>query len=94
MVLGSLDKVSLGSAHKKAKEAHELVGDDIDPIEHKKAAVVAAAWRNAKQAARWSSTLEACVYLVFGHLPVDAIDTNLVCKVLKPIWPARLSSRS
>ena len=45
-----------------------------------------AGWRNAKHAAQWPATLKAYVYPVFGHLPVQAIDTALVLKALEPIW--------
>jgi len=109
MGLGSVEKVSLSAARKKAQEARELVTEGIDPIDHKRATVTAAAveqakgvtfkqaaeayighmragWRNAKHAAQWSSTLEAYVYPTFGHLPVGAIDTALVCRVLDPVW--------
>jgi integrase len=45
-----------------------------------------AGWRNRVHAAQWPSTLEAYVYPVFGDLPVQAVDTGLVMKVLEPIW--------
>ncbi len=45
-----------------------------------------ASWRNAKHKAQWPSTLQAYVYPVFGHLPVQDIDVGLVLKVLEPIW--------
>jgi integrase len=43
-------------------------------------------WRSAKHRIEWHSTLERFVYPVLGSLPVAAIDTPLVLKVLKPIW--------
>jgi integrase len=45
-----------------------------------------AGWRNAKHADQWGKTLETYAYPVFGALPVQAIDTALVTKVLDPIW--------
>jgi integrase len=45
-----------------------------------------AGWRNTKHGYQWSSTLETYVYPVFGSLPVQAVDTALVSKVLSPIW--------
>src|SRR5262245_20640231 len=117
MGLGSVKKVSLSAARRKAREALELVGEGIDPIDHKRAAATAAAveqakgvtfkqaaeayiehmragWRNAKHASQWSSTLEAYAYPIFGHLPVSAIDTALVCKVLDPIWHTKTETAS
>ena len=45
-----------------------------------------AAWRNAKHAAQWRSTLETYAFPILGALPVQAIDTGLVMKVLQPVW--------
>lgn len=46
-------------------------------------------WRNAKHRAQWPSTLETYVYPVAGDLPVTAVDTTLVLKVLQPIWSTK-----
>ena len=45
-----------------------------------------AGWRNVKHAKQWSSTLETYAYPILGSLPVQAIDTALVIKVVGPIW--------
>ena len=45
-----------------------------------------AEWRNAKHAAQWESTLATYAYPVIGSLPVQAIDTGLILKILEPIW--------
>ena len=45
-----------------------------------------AGWRNDKHRAQWKSTLATYVFPVFGELPVAAVDTVLVLKVLEPIW--------
>ena len=43
-------------------------------------------WKNAKHASQWTNTLETYCGPVFGALPVQAVDTALVCKVLEPMW--------
>jgi len=48
-----------------------------------------AGWRNAKHAAQWEATLATYAYPAIGDLPVQEIDTGLVCKVLEPIWTAK-----
>jgi integrase len=48
-----------------------------------------AGWRNAKHAGQWRATLASYAYPVFGDLPVQAIDTALVVKVLEPIWTTK-----
>jgi integrase len=45
-----------------------------------------AGWRNAKHAEQWQSTLETYAFPLLSALPVQAIDTGLVIKVLQPIW--------
>ncbi len=48
-----------------------------------------AGWRNDKHAAQWTATLATYAYPVFGNLPVQAIDTNLVTQALEPIWTTK-----
>jgi integrase len=52
------------------------------------------AWKNAKHAAQWPSTLTTYAYPVFGALPVAAIDTALVTKALEPIWQTKPETAS
>jgi integrase len=44
------------------------------------------AWRNSKHRQQWANSLKARVSPVFGGLPVQAVDRNLVIKALNPIW--------
>jgi integrase len=46
----------------------------------------AAEWKNVAHHRQWTSTLARYVYPVLGSLPVAAIDTPLVLKVVKPLW--------
>jgi hypothetical protein len=48
-------------------------------------------WRNEKHAGQRESTLKSYAYPTFGELPVAAIDTTLVLKVLPPIWQTKTS---
>lgn len=43
-------------------------------------------WKNKKHAAQWESTIATYASPLIGALPVAAIDTPLVVKVLQPIW--------
>jgi integrase len=43
-------------------------------------------WRNAKHRQQWENTLKRYAYPIIGTLPVAAVDTALVQKVLTPIW--------
>ena len=53
-----------------------------------------AGWRNDKHAGQWSATLSTYAYPVIGALPVQAVDTGLVLKVLEPIWTAKPETAS
>jgi integrase len=43
-------------------------------------------WKNAKHASQWTNTIETHANPIIGALPVRAINTDLVMKVLSPIW--------
>lgn len=43
-------------------------------------------WRNAKHASQWRNTLETYASPVIGRLPVSAVNTALVLRILQPIW--------
>jgi integrase len=53
-----------------------------------------AGWKNIRHAEQWPISLAAYVYSVFGDLPVQAIDTPLVLKVLQPIWTEKPETAS
>lgn len=53
-----------------------------------------AGWRNAKHGDQWKATLDAYASPMFGALPVAAIDTALVVKVLEPIWRVKPETAS
>lgn len=52
------------------------------------------AWKNDKHRAQWRSTLATYAFPVIGALPVPAIDTQLVLKILEPIWATKPETAS
>jgi integrase len=52
------------------------------------------AWKSKVHRAQWASTLSRYVYPVLGQLPVAAVDTGLVLKVLEPIWTEKPETAS
>jgi integrase len=76
--------------HKRARIA-ALRAEDARAITFKECAEGffvdhADTWRSAKHRGEWQSSLSRYAYPVIGSLPVGAIDTPLVLKVLRPIW--------
>jgi integrase len=53
-----------------------------------------AGWRNVKHAAQWEATLATYAEPIIGALPVQAIDTALVLKVIEPLWTSKPETAS
>jgi integrase len=49
----------------------------------------AAGWRGARQEQQWRQSLISYAFPLLGKLPVMAIDTALVLRVLEPIWQTK-----
>lgn len=48
-----------------------------------------ASWKNAKHEYQWRQTIDSYAKPIIGDLPVSAIDTDLVLRVLEPIWATK-----
>jgi integrase len=53
-----------------------------------------AGWKNAKHRQQWENTLTRYVSAIFGSLPVQAINTDLVLKAIEPIWTEKPETAS
>jgi integrase len=51
-------------------------------------------WRNRKHAAQVLGSLKTFAFPTLGKLPVEAVDTPLVLKVLRPIWNDKTETAS
>jgi integrase len=51
-------------------------------------------WRDRRQAGQWRQSLTDYVFPVIGKLPVMAIETSHVTRVLEPIWLAKTETAS
>lgn len=51
-------------------------------------------WKNQKHAAQWTSTLEAYAFPIIGKLPVSAIETAHVVKIVEPLWNEKAETAS
>jgi integrase len=51
-------------------------------------------WKNAVHAHQWVQSLDSYVYPLLGKLPVSAIDTALIMKVLEPAWLEKTETMS
>lgn len=99
--LGSVDTVTLEEAREAATEMRRAAKRGMDPIaERRRQAGIPSyeeaarqlwrdhrdTWKNPKHAAQWLSTQETYVFPFIGRLPVSAISSADVLRVLQPIW--------
>lgn len=109
MGLGSFLAVSLAKAREKAAACRAILGDGGDPITardqnrtvptfaeaaHELIGVMAPAWRSPKHRAQWVMTLGDAYCARLRLKPVNAVDTEDVLAVLKPIWQSRPETAS
>jgi integrase len=85
--------------HRKAQRASQAVAEakampSFDECRDAHIASHAQAWKSEVHRKQWISTLETYATPVFGHLPVDAIDTGLVLKAVEPILITRPETAS
>lgn len=104
MGLGSASLFGLADARQRAAQQRKLLADGIDPIATRRAAQRATprlwgeavedfitthahGWRNDAQAAQWRQSLIA--YGPAKDMPVSAVDTAVVVKLLRKIWTTK-----
>lgn len=51
-------------------------------------------WRSSKHADQWRATLAAYAYPVIGNLPLAAIDTPDVLRIIEPLWREKSATAS
>jgi len=51
-------------------------------------------WKSKKHAQQWTNTLTTYAYPVIGNLPLSEIDTDLILKVIEPIWVSKAETAS
>lgn len=51
-------------------------------------------WSNPKHIEQWRNTLKNVAGPIFGHLPVDQVDTALVMRCIEPLWTAKTETAS
>src|SRR5258708_2383520 len=93
-LLAGLDPVEQRQAQRASHALADAKAMTFDACRDAYIAAHRAGWRNTKHAKQWTATLATYVTPVFGHLPVAAIDTGLVLKVLEPIWATKSETAS
>jgi integrase len=53
-----------------------------------------AGWRNPKHRQQWRNTLSTYVYPTLDKLPVQAIDTAIIMRIIEPLWRTKPETAS
>ena len=109
MGLGPYPEVGLAEAREKALDGRRLAKGGVDPIEQRRkenvavptfgqmadtvAADLSHGFRNDKHKSQWTMTLTVYAKAIRDK-PVNAIDTEHVLGVLKPIWETKRETAS
>src|SRR5262249_1119557 len=94
LLLADLDPVEQRNARRVSNALAAAKTMTFDQCRDAYIAAHRSAWRNVKHAKQWPATLTPYAPPVFAHLPVGAIDTGLVVKVLEPIWATKSETAS
>ena len=93
-ILGGLDPIAAREAARAQARLEAARAITFKDCAEKFIATHQPAWRNAKHAQQWRSTLETYAYPVLGSLRVQGIDTGLVLQVLESIWTEKPETAS
>jgi integrase len=84
--------------HRRAARAQakldEVKSLTFDAAAEQYAAAHRAGWRSSKHATQWLTSLATHASPIIGAMPVAAIDTPMVLKVLEPIWATKPETAS
>ena len=94
LCLHGLDPIDRKHAERDARRLAAASAVTFEACAAKYIAANRAGWRNAKHSWQWTAALETYAYPSIGALPVSAIDTGHVTRVLEPIWTAKPETAS
>jgi integrase len=83
------DPLAARRAERAAKRIEDARSITFRACAEKYIASHEAGWRNPKHARQWPATLSAYAYPELGDLPVAAIDTGMIVRVLQSIWATK-----
>lgn len=86
---GGLDPIDQTRAEKAAQAADRERSVTFQEAAERYILAQKAGWRSEKHAAQWEATLSTYAFPVLGKLPVQALDTALVLKVVEPLWDTK-----
>lgn len=89
LLLAGIDPLEARAAERARAAAEALHSITFAQCAEKYIAAHRAGWKNAKHAAQWDSTIETYAAPIIGALPVQAVDTAAVLKVIEQEVPGK-----
>ncbi|WP_456374140.1 tyrosine-type recombinase/integrase, partial [Thiolapillus sp.] len=80
--------------HHKAEQQNDATLWTFDRCAEAYIEAKAYEWTSKKHAAQWRATIKTYCSPVFGQLPVDQIDVDLVLEVIEPLWYTKTETAS
>jgi integrase len=94
LLLGGVDPIDARDAERSAKQIASANEKTFEQCATAYIEAHRAGWKNEKHASQWTNTLATYAYPIFDGMPVSAIDTAHVMKVLEPIWTSKTETAS
>lgn len=89
LLLDGVDPIDAKRRRKAAAKIEAAKSMSFDQCAERYIEAHRAGWRNPKHADQWRATIATYASPVFGALPVSAVDTDLVMRVLEPMWTSK-----
>lgn len=86
LLADGLDPIDVRDAQRDSQRAEDAKTLTFAECCEKYISAKKAGWENPKHVEQWRRTLDEYAGPVIGKLPVQAVDTGLVMKILEPIW--------
>jgi integrase len=94
LIVDGIDPIEERKARKQALAAEKAKALTFKECAEGYIAAHESSWKSAKHAGQWEATLETYAYPVIGNLPVQAIETAHIMKIIEPIWKTKTETAS
>jgi integrase len=94
LVSRGIDPIEERAARKAAQAAEQAKALKFKECAEGYIAAHESSWKSKKHADQWRATLETYAYPVIGNLPVQAVETAHVMKIVEPIWQTKTETAS
>jgi integrase len=94
MLLDGIDPIAAKEAERAAQRVAAATTITFQQAAEQYIGAHSAGWRGGVSEEQWRQSLEDYVFPILGKLPVAAIDTGLVMRVLEPLWKTKTETAS